>query len=360
LRADIDEAIHAVITSGKFTLGPQVEAFEAEFAQYCGVRFGVGVSNGTEALRLALLCTDVGPGHEVIVPANSYIATAFAVTYTGAEPIFVDVDKDTFNLDIDAAAAAITPRTRAIIPVHMYGQMVDMDALRALAEKFHLLIIEDAAHAHGAEWAGKRAGSLGRLGCFSFYPTKNLGCYGDGGIVVTDDETACHRLRRLRYMGQTKKNHSTELGYQQRLDEIQAAILRVKLRHLAEANAARRAVASRYDRGLESVRDVARPVTRREALHCYYQYTIQVPRRDELAQYLADHGIQTMIHYPLPIPLHTVYGRSAGAWPRAEWLSQRLVCLPMFPELTDHEVQRVLDSIASFFQVTGHEEGHEQ
>ncbi|MDR7417426.1 MAG: DegT/DnrJ/EryC1/StrS family aminotransferase [Armatimonadota bacterium] len=352
IAAEVREAIDQILPAGRYTLGPAVAAFEQEWAAYCESTFAVGISNGTEALHLALLATGVGPGDEVITVCNTYVATAFAVTYLGATPVFVDVDPVTFNMNVDAVAAAVTPRTRAIIPVHMYGQPVDMDPLRSLAQRYGLAVIEDAAHSHGATYKGRKTGSLGDIGCFSFYPTKVLGCFGDGGAITTSRKEFNEEIRRLRYMGQRVKHVHETLGYQQRLDEIQAAILRVKLRHLDRWIAGRRRWAALYDDLLTGL-PVVTPKTAPSNTHVFYLYTIRAERRDALMAHLKARGIGTQIIYPIPVPFQAAYaslGYRSGQFPVAEAAATEILCLPIFPELTEAEVRDIASAVREFYQ----------
>jgi dTDP-4-amino-4,6-dideoxygalactose transaminase len=348
---EVMAAVREVLPRGKYTLGPQVAAFEEEFARFCGVTYGVGISNGTEALHLALLACEVGPGDEVITVPNTYAATVFAISYAGATPVYVDVDARTFNLDPAGLEAVITPRTKAVLPVHMYGQPVDMDPVLEIARRRGLRVIEDASHVHGATYKGRRTGSLSDIACFSFYPSKNLGAFGDGGAAVTADEELYRRLRQLRYMGQKVKHEHEILGFQQRLDELQAAILRVKLRHLPRWNAQRQRWAELYDRLLASM-PVTAPFVREGMEHVYYMYTIRAPRRDALKAHLEERGVGTQIIYPKLVPQQKAYqGESyrAGSYPRAELVTGEILSLPIFPELTEDEVRYVAACIAEFY-----------
>jgi dTDP-4-amino-4,6-dideoxygalactose transaminase len=348
---EVMAAVREVLPRGKYTLGPQVVAFEEEFARFCGVSYGVGISNGTEALHLALLACEVGTGDEVITVPNTYAATVFAISYVGATPVYVDVDACTFNLDPAGLEAAITPRTKAILPVHMYGQPVDMDPLLEIARRRGLRVIEDASHAHGATYQGRRAGSLSDIACFSFYPSKNLGAFGDGGAAVTADEELYRRLRQLRYMGQKVKHEHEIVGYQQRLDELQAAILRVKLRHLPRWNAQRRRWAALYDQLLAAT-PVTTPFVQEGTEHVYYMYTIQAPRRDALKAHLEERGVGTQIIYPKLVPQQGAYQGDSyrlGSFPHAEQVTGEILSLPIFPELTEEEVRYVVACIAEFY-----------
>ena len=348
---ELRAAFEAVLPVGKYTLGAQLSAFEAEFAAYCEARHGIGISSGTAALHLALLALGVGPGDEVITVPNTYVATAFAITYTGASPVFVDVDPVTANMDPAQVANAVGPLTRAILPVHMYGQAADIDAIRSAAPG--VPILEDAAHAHGATCHGRKVGSLGDMAAFSFYPSKVMGALGDGGAATTRDDELAARMRQLRYMGQKGVKHEhLVLGYQERLDELQAAFLRVKLRHLEDQIAGRRRVAARYDELLADVPVTvpARDVTGR---HVYYMYSILAPRRDELAAYLAERGVRTQVIYPRLVQDQAAYNglpwRAVGGLPVARSLVPQLLDLPMFAELTDDEVQRVASTVRAFY-----------
>lgn len=348
---ELRSAFEGILPGERFTLGPALRAFEAEFAAFVGTGHAIGISSGTAALTLALRALGVGPGDEVITVANTYVATAFAITYAGATPVFVDVDPVSYNLDPAQLPAALSERTKAIVPVHLYGQSVDMDAIRAAAPG--IPILEDAAHAHGATYGDRRCGSLGDLAAFSFYPTKVMGALGDGGIITTNDAELAAHLRQLRYMGQagTKHDHQ-ELGYQERLDELQAAFLSVKLRHLDAQVDGRRRVADRYRELLADTPLVmpARDVTGR---HSYYMFTTLAPRRDELITYLGERAIKAQVIYPTLVPDQGAYRdhswRGVGDFPVARSLSPRILCLPMFAELTDEELGRVSDAIHDFY-----------
>lgn len=351
LRDEIDEALQGVLDSGRFILGPDVKALEEEVAVYCGCAYGVGVASGTDALRLALAALDIGPGDEVITTPFSFVATANTISHSGATPVFVDIDPKTFNLDPGAVAAAVTPRTKVILPVHLYGQPADMDAILAVAGQHGLFVIEDAAQAIGAEDRGRRAGSLGTCGCLSFYPTKNLGAYGDAGMVVTNDAVLAQRVDVLRRQGSARKYHATELGFNSRLDTMQAAILRVKLRYLDHWQEQRREAACRYD-GLLAGLPVATPYVRPEVRHVYHQYTVRAPRRDGLATFLRERGIATMIYYPVPLHRQELYARldlAEGSLPASERAAQEVLSLPMFPELSEAQQQQVAQAVAEFY-----------
>lgn len=348
---EVGAAIAEVLPRGRYTMGPQLAAFEQEFAAYCGAAACVGISSGTAALQLALAALGVGPGDEVITAANSYAATAFAVTYLGATPVFVDVDPRTFCMDPRRVEEAVGPRTRVILVVHLYGHLADMDALGEVARRHRLVLVEDAAQAHGAALRGRRAGSFGDLACFSFYPGKNLGAYGDGGAITVNRPELEARVRQLRYMGQKVKHEHEVLGYQERLDELQAAILRVKLRHLEAFNAARRRWAALYD---ELLRDtpVVTPSVASGVLHSYYMYTVRAPRRDALREHLQRRGIGTQVIYPKLVPDQGAYRTHpcrCGPLPEARAATAEILCLPIFPELSEDEVRSVAVAIRDFY-----------
>ncbi len=352
LREEIHAALDDVALGGKFTMGPFLQRFEQEFAAYTETRYCVGISSGTAALHLALLACGIGPGDEVITVPNTYIATVFAISYTGATPVFADVDPLTYNIDPRQVEAKITPRTKAILPVHLYGHCVEMDELLALARRYHLRVIEDDAHAHGATYHGRKAGSLGDIGCFSFYPTKVMGAYGDGGAATTNDPELYEKLRMLRYMGQRVKYVHEVVGYQQRLCDLQAAILSVKLRHIEEHIAGRIHWAHRYNQLLQGT-PVITPVEVGGARHVYYMYTIRAPRRDDLQAYLREQGIGSMVVYPGPVPYQPAYqpmGFKPGDFPVTDAHLKEILCLPMFPELTEEQVQKVCAAIRAFYQ----------
>jgi dTDP-4-amino-4,6-dideoxygalactose transaminase len=350
---DLRAAFEQVLPVGKYTLGQQLAAFEAEFAAYSDSRHGIGISSGTAALHLALRALGVGPGDEVITVPNTYVATVFAITYTGALPVFVDVDPLTGNMDPRRVPAAVTERTKAVIPVHLYGQCVDIDGIRAAAPG--VSILEDAAHAHGATYHGRKAGSLGDIAAFSFYPSKVLGALGDGGMLTTSDDRLAATIRQLRYMGQSGTKHEhLVLGYQERLDELQAAFLRVKLRGLEEQLEGRRRVAAHYREWLEGT-PVTPPAHDVFGRHAYYMETVLAPKREELRAFLDARRIRTQLIYPKLVPDQGAYAqnpwRAADDLSVARWLEPQLLCLPMFAELTDAEVDRVGRAIRDFYGV---------
>ena len=348
---ELRAAFEACLPAPRFTLGPNLAAFEAEFAAYCESTHGIGISSGTAGLHLALRALGVGPGDEVITVPNTYVATVFAITYTGATPVFVDVDPVTANIDPARIPAALSERTKAILPVHMYGQCVDIDGIRAAAPG--IPVLEDAAHAHGATYKGRKAGSLGDIAEFSFYPSKVMGALGDGGFLTTSDDELDARIRQLRYMGQRGVKHEhLIIGYQERLDEMQAAFLRVKLGHLEGQIAGRRRVAARYGEWLQGT-PVQPPAHDATGRHVYYMYTVLTPRREELQAYLDERGIKTQLIYPKMVPDQGAYAgnpwRAADPLDVARSLVPRLLCLPMFAELTDEEIDRVGQAIRDFF-----------
>lgn len=348
---EVRQAIERVMPRGRYTMGAELAAFEQEFAAFCGANYAIGVSNGTDALHLALAACGIGPGDEVITVPNTYIATVFAITYVGATPVFVDVEPDTYNLNPALLEAAITERTRAIIPVHLYGQPCDMKPILAIAHRYDLRVIEDAAHAHGAFYRNKPAGSFGDLACFSFYPTKTMGAMGDAGAVVTNDLDLDTRIRQLRYMGQKVKHYHEIIGFQKRMDELQASILRVKLRHLNDWIARRQEIASHYH-DLLSELPVITPFVAPDRTHVYYLYTILAPQRDELRAYLTDHHIGSQIIYPVLVPDQPAYRDQTfrcGPIPVAQAIQDQIISLPMFPELRDDEIERVCVAIHDFY-----------
>jgi dTDP-4-amino-4,6-dideoxygalactose transaminase len=348
IRAELDAAIRRVLNRNWFILGPEVEAFEQAFATACGVQYAVGCASGTDAITLALRAFGVGPGDEVIVPAFTATPTVAAVVATGATPVFADVDPRTRTLDPASAAAMVTPRTRALLPVHLYGRPADMDALGALAHRYGLLLIEDAAQAHGARWRGRPAGALGHAACFSFYPTKNLGALGDAGAVVTNDAEAAARLRRLRDLGQTARYRHIEHSTHSRLDELQAAVLAVKLPHLTRWNAARRALAARYAELLAGLPLDLPPADDDVVQSCWHLYVVQVTDRDAVRAQLAAAGVRTDVHYPTPVhlqPAYARYGGGPGSLPASEHLAATALTLPFFPGLTQAEQERVATAL---------------
>jgi dTDP-4-amino-4,6-dideoxygalactose transaminase len=347
IRQELDAAYRRVMDRNWFILGPEVEAFEQEFAKACGTRFAVGCASGTDAITLALRALGVGAGDEVIVPAATAAPTAGGIVAAGAIPVFADIDPRTRTLDPAAVEAAITRRTRALLPVHLYGRPADMEALATIARRHGLLLIEDAAQAHGSRWKGRTAGSLGHAGCFSFYPTKNLGALGDGGAVTTDDPALAERLRRLRNHGQSNRYRHEEHSVNSRLDELQAALLAAKLPHLDRWNEERRAQAARY-RALLAEAPVRLPPPDDDAGSCWHLFVIESRERDALRERLTAAGIGSDIHYPTPVHLQPAYaghGRGPGSLPASERLAGAALTLPLFPGLTAAEQERVAMAI---------------
>ncbi|MBK8025440.1 MAG: DegT/DnrJ/EryC1/StrS family aminotransferase [Chloroflexi bacterium] len=349
--ADLEPALEAaarrVLTSGWFILGAEVSAFEAEFAAWHGIAHAVGVANGTDAIELALRAGGIGPGDEVITVAHTAVPTVCAVERAGATPVLVDIEADTYTIDPAAVEAAITPRTRAILPVHLYGYPADMPALLRIAEAHGLLLIEDCAQAHGARLNGQRVGTFGHLAAFSFYPTKNLGAIGDGGMVITNDMAYAERLKRLRNYGQVSRYEHAERGINSRLDEMQAALLRVKLPLLDQHNAARRALAAVYDTGLADL-PVVRPVVRPGAEHVYHLYVVRSPERDALMERLKARGVQTLIHYAVPVHRQPAYhdlGYAEGSLPVTERVTREIVSLPLHLGLKADDVHTVIEAM---------------
>jgi dTDP-4-amino-4,6-dideoxygalactose transaminase len=343
---DIDQAIRDVVERGDFIIGAALERFEAEYAAFIGTRYAVGVGTGLAAIELALRAFGVGRGDEVVTAANTFIATVLAIMTVGARPVLADIDPATYTLDPDALAGAITPRTRAVIPVHLFGQPVDLDAVLAVARRHSLVVIEDAAQAHGARYKGRRAGSLGHAAAFSFYPSKNLGALGDGGIITTDDERAAAELRLLRNYGQRVKHYHAVPGTNSRLDTLQAAVLSIKLPHLDGWNASRRRHASAYSRRLGG--RVRTPVAAGGREHVYHLYVIETGERDAVQQRLRARQVDTGIHYPVPAHLQPAcasLGYKAGDFPVTEAAAARMLSLPMFPELTEAQIEYVCDAL---------------
>jgi len=345
--AELEAAVSAVLPTGRYVLGPEVEAFEQEFAAHVGAAHGVAVNSGTSALHLALLAAGIGPGDEVITVPFTFVATVAAIHYTGARTVFVDVDAASCTLDVAQLEAAITPRTKAVLPVHLYGQPADLDPILALADRHGLSVIEDAAQAHGAEYRGRRVGALGTSGCFSFYPGKNLGACGEGGMVVTNRADVAKTVRVMRDWGQERRYEHVLPGFNYRMEALQGALLRVKLRHLESWTEARRAHAVRYDALLQSP-DLVLPTALPDRRHVYHIYAIRTRGREAMQTALSAHGIQTGIHYPIPVHLQPAYAHLGGApgdFPVTERLAAEVLSLPMFPELTDEQLQAIAAAV---------------
>lgn len=348
IREQVDAAIAEVIDSGAFAGGPFVARFEDEFAAYCGSGSAIGVGSGTEALWLTLLALGVGPGDEVVTVPSTFLATVEAISFCGARPVFVDIDERTYTLDPDQLERAISPRTKVIIPVHLFGQMADMDPIVRIAARHDLTVVEDACQAHGARYHGKRAGTLGIAGCFSFYPGKNLGAFGEAGAVVTNDAALEAKIKELRDHGQVRKYFHSSIGWNARMDGIQGAVLSIKLARLDAANAMRRAHAGLYDELLSGLDSILTPVAMPFNEHIYHAYAIRVPDRDRILRELADRGISCAIHYPIPVHLQEAYrelGLNAGAFPVSEQCANEFLSLPMYPELTEEQIGCVANEL---------------
>ena len=350
---DILPLVEAVMARSDFVLGSEVDRFETSFARFCGAQWAVGVANGTEAIHLALRALSVGRGDEVLVPANTFIATALGVTYTGARPVLVDCSEDDFLMDLRAAESKITDRTKIVLPVHLFGRMVDPEPILDLCARRGLTMVEDAAQAHGAETSGRRAGAAGTAGCFSFFPGKNLGAFGDAGAVVTSDASVRDRLRALRNYGSTEKYHHPEVGFNCRLDTIQAVVLNYKLERLPDASRARLRHAKGYQDRLSGVGDLILPDIPDDGSHVFHLFVVRTARRDDMLSYLHELGVMAGIHYPTPIHLHGAFhhlDEKEGAFPVAEKLAQEIISLPLYPELTDQQLDRVAEVVRRFFE----------
>ncbi len=347
IKPEIDAAVAKVLESGQFVLGDEVLEFEEEFARYCGASDCIALNSGTSALHLALLAAGVGPDDEVITVPFTFVASVAAVLYTGARPVLVDIDPRSFNMDPAAIEARITPRTKAIMPVHLYGQPADMDPIMELARRHGLIVIEDAAQAHGAKYKGRPVGSIGDIACFSFYPGKNLGAYGEGGAVTTSNSQYACTIRRLRDWGQDRKYHHVLRGFNYRMEAFQGAILRVKLRHLEQWNEARRRIVEKYNKLLAGV-EVERPVEMAWARHVYHLYTLRAGRRDALQAAILQKGIQTGIHYAVPVHLQPAYsdlGYAPHSLPESEKAASEVLSLPLYPEMTGDQIETVARAV---------------
>lgn len=353
IKKEMNVALAKTMQRGDFILGKEEKLFEQEFAKLCGNKFAVGVNSGTDALFLALLSLGIGKKDEVIVPVFTYIASAFAVTFTGAKPVFVDINENTYNIDIEKIEKAITKNTKAIMPVHLYGQTADMKPILAIAKKHNLRVVEDAAQAHGAmyktsEKNRKTAGTMGEIGCFSFYPTKNLGACGDGGMIITDDVNIYRKLLMLRDYGRISRYEHVTLGYNSRLDTVQAAILRIKLKYLKIWNEMRRKNASIYRRELKDAKNIVLPYEADYSYHVYHCFAARVKNRDKAISKLTEKGIGVLIHYPIPLHLQKVYenlGYKKGDFPVAEKVAKEIVSLPMYPYLKETQIKFIADTI---------------
>jgi dTDP-4-amino-4,6-dideoxygalactose transaminase len=347
IKSEIDEAVARLLDSCQFVLGPEVAEFEKDFASYCGTSECIALNSGTSALHLALLAGGVGPGDEVITVPFTFVASVATILYAGAKPVLVDIEPRTFNMNPDALQAAISPRTKAIVPVHLYGHPADMDPILEVARKHNLVVIEDAAQAHGATYKGRSAGSVGDIACFSFYPTKNLGAYGEGGAVTTSNPEYARTIRMLRDWGQDRKYHHLLHGYNYRMEGFQGAILRVKLRHLERWIERRRAIVKTYNEQLAGL-DVVRPAEMPWARHVYHLYTLRSDNRDALQADLLNEGIQTGVHYSTPahlLPAYAHLGYGPNSFPESKKAAREVLSLPLYPELTESQVQTVLDAL---------------
>ena len=352
LRAELDAAIARTLDNCSFCLGPDVAQFEKDFAAFCGAQHALGFNSGTSALHVAMLLLGVGPGDEVITTPYTFIATSWAISYCGAKPVYVDIDEATFNLNPALIEKAITPRTKAVLPVHLYGQPFAVDAVAAVCQKHNLPFVEDAAQAHGAKYQGKSIGTFGAVSCFSFYPAKNLGACGEGGALVTNDAKLAARAKSLREHGSTVRYHHDEVGYNYRLEGIQGAVLGVKLKHLEKWTRERQRVAARYAELLKDT-PLQLPTVTAGNESAWHLYTVRSPRRDELKKHLDANGIGNAVHYPMPLHLQKVYanlGYKPGDFPVAEKASREVLSLPMFPELTEAQIQRVAAVVQEFFR----------
>lgn len=355
IKSEVDEAVLAVFGRGDFILGQDVRLLEEEFATFCGVKHAIGVDSGLSAIDVALRAFNIGEGDEVITVANTYIATTLGVSATGATPVLVECDPATYNIDPSKIEAAITDKTRAIVPVHLYGQTVDMDPILEIAKKHDLYVLEDAAQAHGAHYKGQRAGSMGDAAMFSFYPGKNLGAYGDGGMVVTNNDEAAETMRMFRNYGQSQKYHHEIKGYNRRLDTVQAAVLRIKLRYIDDWNAARNRHAAYYTEKLAETGFVL-PVVAEHSESIWHLFVIRTNKREQLMAYLNERGISSGIHYPIPIHMQNAYSEMnhlKGQFPLTEQYASEIVSLPMFPELTIEQLDYVIDALKVFDQEFG-------
>ncbi|MBK7840481.1 MAG: DegT/DnrJ/EryC1/StrS family aminotransferase [Candidatus Obscuribacter sp.] len=353
-KQELDQAVARVMESGHYILGPELDKFEADFAKFLGAKYTVGCASGTEAIYLALVACGVVPGDEVLVVAHTAVPTISAISMTGATPVFVDINASTYVMREIELEAKITPKTKVIVPVHIYGHMADMETIMKVAQKHGLKVMEDVAQATGATYRGQTAGTIGDYGAFSFYPSKNLGAFGDGGAISTNSEESYKKLIMLRNYGQSKRYYHDIIGINSRLDEIQCAILGAQLPFVHQWNDRRREIAARYTEGLKNV--VVTPVEQQGCKHVYHLYVVQTPYRDELQQYLLDRGIQCLIHYPIPAHLQQAYaflGYKTGDLPTTEHIVKRILSLPMFPELTDEQVDEVIEGIKDFHKERG-------
>lgn len=344
VKDEVEIGLKSIFEKGNFILGEEEKVFEEQFARFCGTKHAIGVNSGTDALYLALSALDVSAGDEVILPTFTFIATALAVSYTGATPVFVDIEEDTYNLDPSLLESLITPKTKAILPVHLYGQPANMDEITAVAKSNGLAVVEDAAQAHGALYKERRVGSLGDAACFSFYPTKSLGAFGDGGMVVTDDDAVFKKIMMLRDYGRTDRYNHKIKGFNSRLDTVQAVILSEKLKHLDEWNSLRRDHARQYEKLLAGVSGIQTPVTKNDRTHVFQTYAVRLKNRDAIEAALKERGVGVLIHYPIPVHLQEAYaelGHKTGDFPVSEAVAGEVLSLPMFPHMTGEQIQTV-------------------
>ncbi len=347
IEKEINAVIKEVLLSGQYILGPVVKEFEEQVAAFCGVKYAMGVASGSDALILALRALDIGPGDEVITTPFTFVATAHAIVHCGAKPVFVDIEPDTFNINPDLIEPTITKKTKAIIPVHLYGHPANMDPIMGIAKAYNLYVVEDAAQAFGARYNGRIVGSIGHVGCFSFFPTKNLGCYGDGGMVVTDNPDIAERVDILRRQGCREKYHAEMIGYNSRLDAIQAAILKVKLKYVDQWNEQRRYIAHRYNELLSGL-SVQIPFEAPYAYHVYHQYTIRTQKRNKLKEQLTDGGVETSVYYPMPLHLQNAFrflGNEEENFPESERAAKTVLSLPIFNELSRVDQEYIIQSM---------------
>lgn len=352
IKTEVNQAIYNVLENCNFILGQEVEEFEKNFAKFIGIDYAIGVSNGLDALKIALEVLGIGYKDEVIIPANTFIATALAVSAVGAKPVLVDINTKTYNIDTSLIEDAITAQTKAIMPVHLYGQAADMKAIIDIAKKHNLEIVEDAAQSHGSHYNGFSTGTFGKIGCFSLYPGKNLGAYGDAGIIVTADKDLAAKISRLRNYGQKQKYYHSEKGLNNRLDTLQAAVLNVKLKYLTEWNSKRAYNAKLYSEYLSDLEEVKTPQIALDRDHIFHLYVVRVKEREKLQKFLLEKGITTIIHYPVPIHLQEAYsdlGYQKGAFPITEAFAEEIVSLPMFPELSEEQIQYTCSMIKEFY-----------
>lgn len=345
---EIEKEVLKVLSSGRYILGENVKKFETDFARYCETKLAVGVASGTDALHIALRALDIGPGDEVITVAFTFIATVEAISYVGATPVFADIDPNTYNIDVNELEKKITPKTKAILPVHLYGQSADMDPILSIAKKYDLFVIEDCAQAVGATYKGRKTGSIGDIGCFSFFPTKNLGACGDGGIVTTNSGYLADRITSLRNHGSKTRYYHEEIGLNSRLDELQAAVLNVKFQHIDRWNDNRNRAACFYNELFKDIKDIKTPGELPNTSSVYHQYTVGIPARDEVSKILAENGVTSMIYYPMPVHLQKAYtclGLKQGDLPNTEYAAKNVLSLPIFPEITRDQQKKVASEL---------------